>query len=126
MGEYEITGGEGRTRVILSAQSLGKDFTVFIYNENAHIGAVALGEPYPSRVDQNYISPSVSVLTRTAHKEDIIARQMASGLASAMNVPVLVCCGIHLDGITPDEIEEINKNSEVLLEKIIAVQERLS
>ncbi len=43
-------------------------------------------------------------LIRTTHKEDAIAREMASGLVSALNVPVLVCCGIHIENITADEI----------------------
>ncbi len=44
MEGYEITKGEGRTRVCLSAHYMGSYPIICIYNENAHIGAVALGE----------------------------------------------------------------------------------
>jgi hypothetical protein len=44
MDRYEITKGEGRTKVSLLAHYIGSDPVVYIHNENAHIGAVAIGE----------------------------------------------------------------------------------
>ena len=44
MDKYELTKGEGRTKVTLSAYYMGSDLVVCIYNDNAHIDAVALGE----------------------------------------------------------------------------------
>ena len=43
-GGVEISRGEGRTKVILSARYLGEGLGVGPYNEKAHIGAVCLGE----------------------------------------------------------------------------------
>ena len=37
--KYELTNGEGRTKVNLLAYHMGKELIVCIYNENAHIGA---------------------------------------------------------------------------------------
>lgn len=44
MDRYELTRGEGRVKVSLSAHDIGGDLVVYIFNENAHIGAVATGE----------------------------------------------------------------------------------
>jgi hypothetical protein len=54
MGRYKITKGEGRTKISLSAESLGAEVIVHIYNENAHIGAVALGEYDPRQHRTRY------------------------------------------------------------------------
>ena len=44
MEKYALSRGRGRTKVSLQAQSFGSDLVLLIYNENAHIGAVAVGE----------------------------------------------------------------------------------
>ena len=44
MERCELSKGQGRTKVNLSAYNMGTDLIVCIYNENAHIGAVAVGE----------------------------------------------------------------------------------
>ena len=68
MGKYESTKGEGRTKVNLLAYNMGNDLVVSIYNKNAHIGAVAVGE-----YDHQEKRASVSVITRMGHKDDAIA-----------------------------------------------------
>ncbi len=110
MGENEITGGEGRTRVTLSSKSLGDDITVFIYNENAHIGAVAVGE-----YDHNEKRASTSVITRPGHKDDAIALKAAYLISRKTKRPSCVIAGIHLDDITEQEIRELLENADSLV-----------
>ncbi len=102
MGEHEITKGEGRTRISLSVQGFGGDLAVFIYNENAHVGAVAVGE-----YDHKRARASTSVITRLGHKDDVIAQKAAYLITKHTKRPSCVIAGVHLDNITGEEIEKL-------------------
>ena len=102
MGEHEITKGEGRTRVSLSVQGFGGDLVAFIYNENAHIGAVAVGE-----YDHEQNRASTSVITRLGHKDDVLAQKAAYLISKHTKRPSCVIAGVHLDDITGEEIEKL-------------------
>lgn len=114
MEEYEITRGEGRTRLTLSARSLGDDFALFIYNENAHIGAVAVGE-----YDHEEKRASTSVITRHGHKDDAIALKAAYLVSRKTKRPSCVIVGVHLDDITEEEIQEFLANADSLVEDFL-------
>ena len=102
MGEHEITKGEGRTKVSLLVESIGDDLVVFIHNENAHIGAVAVGE-----YDHKQARASTSVITRLGHKDDAIAQKAAYLITKHTKRPSCVIAGVHLDNITEEEIEKL-------------------
>ena len=106
--------GKGRTKVSLSAHCIGNDLIVFLYNENAHIGAVALGE-YSHKEKR----ASTSVITRLGHKDDVIAQQAAHLISKATKGPVCVIAGIHLDNISEDEISQILANSLSAAEEFV-------
>jgi gallate decarboxylase subunit D len=108
MPEYELAKGRGRTRVRLLANSLGSDLVVFICNENAHIGAISLGE-----WDEEHGRASVSVITRLGHKDDSIAQKAAYQICKSLHRPVCVIAGIHLDDITLEEIKKISHNADL-------------
>ena len=89
-----------------TAIQMGKDFNISIYGGDIeHIGAVALGIPRQSLKDKNKISSSVSLLTVLGHKEDVIVQRYAKMLASKLNSTVVVCCGIHIDDISFEDIK---------------------
>ncbi|MBI4596355.1 MAG: hypothetical protein HY730_08275 [Candidatus Tectomicrobia bacterium] len=110
MDKYEVTTGEGRTQVNLFAYHLGSDLMVCIHNENAHIGAVAIGD-YDHRENR----ASCSVITRLGHKDDVIAMETAHTICKAAKRPVCVVAGIHVDKITANEIDAILKNTKSLV-----------
>ena len=114
MNRYELTRGENRTRVSLSAFPMGSDLVVTIYNENAHLGALALAEydPKEQRV-------SCSVLTRLGHKDDVIAQKTAYLISKHTQKPSCVIAGIHLDNISQKELEQILENSRRLVDDFI-------
>ena len=114
MGKYELIKGEGRTRVSLTASNLGGDLIVSIYNENAHIGAVAVGE-----YDHKEKRASVSVITRLGHKDDALAQQAAHAISKATKKPVCVIAGVHIDNITGEEIDKILENSALAVEQFV-------
>ena len=117
MGKYELSRGEGRTRVNLAASDMGADLVVSIYNEKAHLGAVAIGE-----YDHKSERASVSVITRLGHKDDAVAQKAAYLISKATKKPVCVIAGIHLDNISGAEIDKILENSGKAVEEFIKLQ----
>ncbi len=114
MSEYQITKGEGRTRISLSAQSIGEDIVVTIYNENGHIGAVAVAE-----YDHTEKRTSTSIITRLGHKDDTIAHKAAYLISKQTKKPSCVIAGVHLDDITEAEIKKFVENADSLLEEFL-------
>ena len=106
--------------VTCSAVKMGKDWNISIYGGDIpHIGALALGIPRPSLEDKSKISSSVSVLTITGHKEDVIVQKVAKILSSTLNGTVIVGCGIHIDNITFDDIQSLNTLIDDLINELI-------
>ncbi len=100
----------GRIALRALTTPMGKDLCVVITGgDRPHLGAVALAQPRPSLRDPARVSASTSVLTLLGHKEDLLARSVAERLASALNTNVVVCCGIHVDGITADELKAVEE-----------------
>jgi hypothetical protein len=116
MVEYELTKGEGRARVNVTVNSMGGDLVVRIYNQDAHIGAVAIGD-----YDYEHERASVSVITRLGHKDDALAGEAAYLLSKSIKRPVCVIAGVHLDNITGEEIEKILANTKIAISEIINV-----
>ena len=114
MGKQEITKGEGRAKISLSAQSIGDDIVVSIYNENGHIGAVAVAE-----YDHKEKRTSVSVITRLGHKDDTIAQKAAYLISKQTKKPSCVIAGVHLDDITDEEIQKFLENADSLLKDFL-------
>lgn len=71
-----------------------------------------MAQSRPSLKDPSRVSASTSVLTVLGHKDDIIAQKTAHRLAAALNKNVVVCCGIHLDEITSDELQFVSEAVE--------------
>ena len=116
MKKYEITAGEGRTSLSLSAQGFGAGLVVTIYNKNPHIGAVAVGE-----YDHTEKRASTSVITRLGHKDDAIAQKAAYLISKHTKSPSCVIAGVHLDDITEDEIRQFLANADLLINDFLKI-----
>ena len=103
--------GNGRLKVELQAISMGDDLVIRIYNEKAHIGAVAIGE-----YDFSHSRASVSVITRLGHKDDALAQKAAYTISKELKKTVCVIAGVHLDDILPQEIIKLQNNSLKLID----------
>jgi gallate decarboxylase subunit D len=112
MKSVRLSQGTGRTRVQLSTQLIGSDLIVCIFNKQGHIGAVAVAD-YDSRENR----ASTSVITRLGHKDDQVAYNAAYKLCSRLRKPVCAIAGIHVDNISKEEIAQITRNCDTLLEK---------
>jgi gallate decarboxylase subunit D len=109
-----LSEGDGRARVSLSTQWIGKDLIVCLFNENGHIGAVAVADY--CRAENR---ASTSVMTRLGHKDDSVAYRAAHDLCKQLQKPVCVIAGIHLDNITSEEISQITQNCDKLVRKFV-------
>lgn len=109
----------GRIDMKIQGIPMGNDWTVTISGGDAHLGAAALGVSRPSLSDSEKASASVSVLTLTGHKDDILAHRAADHLATALKANILVACGIHFDGITDDELKIIEQMLNEMLHELI-------
>lgn len=110
----ELCKGQGRSEVKLKADPLGNDLVVYLYNESAHIGAVAVGEP-----DPEHRNASVSLITRLGHKEDGVVQRAAYRISKSLNRTVCVIAGIHLDRATGAEIKLLVRNASLAVEAYI-------
>jgi len=106
--------GRGRTKIILSAQKIGEDLLVRLFNEQEHVGAVAVAEYNPKEK-----RASTSVLTCFGHKEDRIAYAAAYKICRRLQKTVCAVAGIHLDIITEEEIEQITANCDILIDHYV-------
>ena len=113
MKQVLMHAGKGRTKVSLSAQWIGNDLIVCLFNGQGHLGAVAVADFCHA---EN--RASTSVITRLGHKEDAVARNAAHTLCRKFKKPACAIAGIHVDEITEAEIAEILRNCDVLVEKL--------
>ena len=90
--------------------SMGEDLCVLITGgERPHLGAVGIAQVRPNTRDAARLTTSTSVLTLFGHKEDAVVYRAAPALAVKLNMNVVVCCGIHVDNIRPEEMQFVSE-----------------
>ena len=83
---------------------MGKDYTLAVYGgDTPHVGSVVLS----------------SVLSGVGHKDEAIARLFAEALAKERYCTVACSCGIHVDDITPGQIEAVREACDRLLGRLL-------
>lgn len=91
---------EGGRVLQASVTRVGEDVVVAVGGGGRpHVGCVVMAVPYPSRSAPGTMSASCSVLTIAPHKEEPIARAVASRLAADLGVVAVVTAGVHDDGL---------------------------
>ena len=100
-------------------KQIGRDFLVAIWGGRPHIGAIAVAQPRPSLKDQSLRSATASVFCYPGHKDDIVAKEAAEKISSALNTNVTVTTGIHWDDIDEEGIKAVIKNCRQLVTMII-------
>lgn len=113
---------EKRTRastVLESGKELNAELTwlqdglhVLYIGGKTHVGAISYAE-----------GGTIWSCQAAGHKEQIISESWAKTLSEYWNCPVTVCCGIHFDGISGEEIKEIVNRSEQLLQTLCTGRE---
>ena len=99
---------------------VGDDVLVRIWGgEKPHIGAVAAALPRPSLADASRTSATTSVLAFPGHKEDLVARDAAKRLASALGNTVVVTAGIHWDDLSAEGIKAVQSHCGEIVTMLI-------
>jgi gallate decarboxylase subunit D len=118
--DFTVRTSEGEYDLEAAVRMIGEDLLVAVWGgEKPHIGAVSVAEPRPSLRDSSLTSASASVICVLGHKEDELAKATSEVLASILNTRVVVTAGIHWDNITGKGIEQVIRNSELLMDLIL-------
>ncbi len=104
-GEYARSACGTRIRAVVTR--MGRDYTICVFDDkNGHIGSTAVSVARKSLTGEG-ISATTSVLNITGHKEEEIAREFSEAVAVKKNCTAVCTCGIHVDDINKEEIDEI-------------------
>jgi hypothetical protein len=118
--EFTIKTHKEAYNLVALVKEIGEDLLIAIWGgDRPHIGAVAVAQPRPSLRDKDKISATASVFCFLGHKEDLIAKEAAERIASALNTNVVATAGIHWDDIDEAGIACVMENSRELVEMII-------
>ena len=117
--EFRVTTDKEVYNLEAFVKEIGQDLLVAIWGGRSHIGAVAVAQPRPSLKDQSLRSATASVFCYPGHKDDIVAKEAAEKISSALNTNVTVTTGIHWDDIDEEGIKAVIKNSRQLITMII-------
>jgi hypothetical protein len=61
------------------------------------------------------------LLQGLSHKDDVVAYGAAQKLCKLLKKPVCAIAGIHLDSITEEEIAQITRNCERLVDRLFSI-----
>lgn len=116
-----FSAGAGRHRVWGNALfSVGSVSVNLLGGDTPHVGAVAVAIPRASHARSAQWSSTTSVLAVVGHKDDELARAMASDLARRLAVTAVVTAGVHLRRAQPSDIVTIRRNARAAAKAILA------
>lgn len=116
-----FSAGTGRHRVWGSALfSVGSVSVNLLGGDAPHVGAVAVAIPRASHARPAQRSATTSVLALVGHKDDELARSMASTLARRLAVTAVVAAGVHLRRAQPSDIAAVVRNARAAVKAILA------
>lgn len=116
-----LSGGtEVSVRIRVTVDAAGDDLLLFIRGGREHIGSVVLTQSRASLRGDASMSCSSSVLNVTGHKDEEICRFLAEKTACASGRRVAAAGGIHIDGLSPAGIREVERAVKELSEEILA------
>lgn len=108
------------TDICVEIRRLGSDYHILVSGgERPHIGCTVLALPRPSLDGSGRISSTASVLNVTGHKDEEVCRYLAETVAAGKNAIVVCTGGIHMDGITKEQIAEIVETMRIIAVEIV-------
>ena len=102
-----------------SVEKVGMDYNVIISGgDKAHIGSVSMATPVQN-LETGQDSATVSTFVYLGHKDEYIGNIVAYEMCKRLRTNVVVCCGVHYDGLSKDEIEQVVVASERLMQEVL-------
>lgn len=102
----------------LEVRRLGKDLLAILCGGVEHVGCVVLALPRPSLADPRLTSCTSSVINRTGHKDEVLCRMVAERLCVRFETAVVCTGGIHINGITTQQLHSLQELVESMLTEI--------
>lgn len=99
----------GRITLLAKVFSQGPDMQIQLAGGQPHIGAVAIAEANGDCRSFHF----------SGHHDDVPATAMAKKISSSLGIKVAISAGIHYDCITPEEIAQVLKLSDILADRIV-------
>jgi len=94
----ELLRTKGRINIKLNAVEMGEDLCVIVTGgDKPHLGAVTVGSK----------QAEANTFCFPHHKEDAVTKLLYSLITESFDKNVVVCCGIHIDNITKEEIASV-------------------
>lgn len=116
-----VEEGPGQRFLEARVAVVGEDLVVAVGGgQRPHVGCAVLATPYPAKGRAGGWSASCSVLTIPPHKEEPIARGIATRLAAGLGRIAVVTAGVHDDDIDSEGIRLYLKLGEELAESLLA------
>ncbi len=104
----------GNYPVTVQKTTLGRDLLITVKGGTAHVGCVVLAIPRESLTGDASTSCTSSVMNVVGHKDEMICRYLAEKAAKKYKVTVVCTGGIHIDGITKEEIEDLTQQMQTI------------
>lgn len=102
-----------------SIEKVGMDYNIIISGgDKAHIGSVSMATPVQN-LETGLDSATVSTFVYLGHKDDRIGHKVAYDMCKKLRANVVVCCGVHFDAISREEIEHVLVASESLMQEAL-------
>ena len=104
----------------ISAAFVGEHVLVCLQGgERPHLGCVVQTEPRESLTGDGSMSATSSVLNFPGHKDEVVCRYVAEKISRELNRRVVCTGGFHKDGISVEEIREVQMVVEKVTERIV-------
>lgn len=98
---------------------MGKDCTICVWGgDTPHVGSVVMSTARPSLTGSG-VGVTSSVLNGIGHKDEYVARKFAEAAAEKFVCTAVCSCGIHIDGITPAQLQEVSAVCDKLFTQVI-------
>lgn len=107
--------------IAVELRQCGSDLSATVTGGAAHIGCVALATPRPSLSGDASVSCTSSALNVIGHKDEAIVRPVTEALCRASGRTVVGVGGVHVDGITPDQLAEVAAAVEPLCDVAVTL-----
>ena len=120
-----ITRTDGQLAVQLDLYSVGRDLLAVLQGGQAHLGSAVLAVPRTSLADPEERSCTSSVLNQLGHKDEIPCRRIAEALCARTGRVTVCTGGLHWDGATAQQLRQVSRLTEQLLEDALAALPRL-
>lgn len=103
-------------KITIRIVKVGEDYHVTVWGgDRPHIGCTVLAIPRKSLTGNGEVSCTSSVLNVTGHKDEAVCRYIAERIAVKEEAVVACSGGIHVDGITKEQIALMMKKIKEII-----------